>query len=629
MVQGWVSYEAIDAVAAESGVTGVGLPTYGMTNIGDYTTAGDGILNCDELRDVTDKDGTGIKVGVISNGIVHWEEVIASGDLPSQITYSSLGSYDEGTGMLEIIHDIAPGAELYFVPADTSAHMVGAINYLEAQGVDVIVDDLTFYIGQTATTTEPYFTDGPSSSVASTAREAVGEGIVYVTCPGNWQQPYDGYYHYYLKAHWQGDYSDGGSGWNDFDTSGSVDTGNGFYVYNGATVYVLLQWSDPWPGSSNDYDLYLYNSALTSPYASSTIRQTGSQYPWELITWTNNAGSSQLVNLRVKKYSGSARELECLVYSNLSSSLQFTTGDSLASQQAVEEVITSAAIDAADAPEYDTIEPFSSWGPSTIYTDLGNNQVSEERESLDVSGIDGVHTKIGNVQGGIYFGDPFYGTSASAPHIGGIAALLLDIDDTLSPSEVADLINGNAVDLLASGYDTTSGWGRADAIATISAAVGEPDLDPSKDTGASNSDDLTKLDNSSADKKLQFTVSGTVAGTTVTLFADGTEIGSTAGNGGSVSILTDGTHDLADGGRSIKARQSETGKLPSVASSPLTVTVDTLAPSVSGTPSVNDEATHRLRVASLEFAFNEDVSADSAALEIYRYDGVGWNELTS
>ncbi|RPI63675.1 MAG: LEPR-XLL domain-containing protein, partial [Planctomycetaceae bacterium] len=351
IVQGWASYSIIDDIAAQPGVTGVGFPCYGMTNAGAVTTAGDSILNTDDLRSQLSVDGTGVKVGVISDGIVHWADVENYGDLPDTITNNGFGSGDEGTAMLEIIHDMAPGAVLYFASPSingnfTQAGMVSAINWMRTQGVDVIVDDMTFYLsGDGMTPGESYFTDG---AIATAASNAVADGITYITSAGNWQQALDGYAYAGLKSHWQGMYVNAGSYWADFDPTAGVNDLNGFVVLPGATVVADLQWSDPWPGSSNNYNFYLYgssNNILTSSLGS----QNGTQYPYERIQWTNTTGVNQTVFLRIKKASGSARELEVFMWSNGSTGLQFASGDTLASQQAVSEVITVGAISADDS----------------------------------------------------------------------------------------------------------------------------------------------------------------------------------------------------------------------------------------------------------------------------------------
>src|SRR5207247_7286699 len=55
-----------------------------------------------------------------------------------------LGAGAEGTALLEIIHDLAPKAQLYFANADTDLAFNQAVNYL-AQNTDVAMDDLGFF----------------------------------------------------------------------------------------------------------------------------------------------------------------------------------------------------------------------------------------------------------------------------------------------------------------------------------------------------------------------------------------------------------------------------------------------------------------------------------------------------
>ena len=112
-------------------------------------------------------------------------------------------------------------------------------------------------------------------------------------------------------------------------------------------------------------------------------------------------------------------------------------------------------------------------------------------------------------------------------------------------------------------------------------APGLPDLLPISDTGASDSDDLTRRDNSTGDETLRFEVPSTQAGATVTVYADGQLIGTADGADGVTIVETTGLAELADGERSITARQTAPGQLESPDSAALTVTVDTAAPSVS------------------------------------------------
>ena len=114
----------------------------------------------------------------------------------------------------------------------------------------------------------------------------------------------------------------------------------------------------------------------------------------------------------------------------------------------------------------------------------------------------------------------------------------------------------------------------------LSAVPAGVDLVAVFDTGVSDTDDVTCLDNSTSSTKLQFDVAGTVVGATVTVYAEGVAVGSAVAAGATTRVTTDGTYDLADGVCSMTARQTETGKTESGDSPALDVTVDTRAPRV-------------------------------------------------
>ena len=143
------------------------------------------------------------------------------------------------------------------------------------------------------------------------------------------------------------------------------------------------------------------------------------------------------------------------------------------------------------------------------------------------------------------------------------------------------------------------------------------DLLAASDTGISSIDDLTRLDNSASANALRFDVTGTIPGATVTVYADGTPIGTTTATGPTTTVTTDGTHDLADGTHRIAARQTEPGSHETGDSPGLTITVDTVAPLpdiVDVTPDPRTTA-----VSTITIAFNEWVNGfDKADLTLTR-----------
>jgi len=113
-----------------------------------------------------------------------------------------------------------------------------------------------------------------------------------------------------------------------------------------------------------------------------------------------------------------------------------------------------------------------------------------------------------------------------------------------------------------------------------SVAPGAPDLLALTDSGLRDDDNLTNRNNATVDSIMLFAVNGTLAGSTITIHADGQVIGSAHASGPTTVVVTDQTYALDDGDYVITARQRESGKGRSPDSPGLALTVDTAAPTV-------------------------------------------------
>src|SRR5262249_55454745 len=146
---------------------------------GAVTSEGDAASRANLARQVG-YDGTGVSVGVISDGIDSLAASQATGDLGPVLVPPDprchRGSGEEGTAMLQIVHDLAPGATLLFSGPTTSLEMVDTIACLVSAHAKVIVDDL-FFLDQ------PVFEDGP---IAQAAAAAVAAGSSYHTSAANY-----------------------------------------------------------------------------------------------------------------------------------------------------------------------------------------------------------------------------------------------------------------------------------------------------------------------------------------------------------------------------------------------------------------------------------------------------------
>ncbi|MEM6692648.1 MAG: LamG-like jellyroll fold domain-containing protein, partial [Planctomycetota bacterium] len=127
-------------------------------------------------------------------------------------------------------------------------------------------------------------------------------------------------------------------------------------------------------------------------------------------------------------------------------------------------------------------------------------------------------------------------------------------------------------------------------------------LNATSDTGVADDDGVTRLNNHSEESRLAFQVSGVATGDTVEIVHNGTVIGSATSTGDAVEVLTDGVTTIDDGDQSFIARRTVEGFLGKPESTPVFVTVDTLAPSASlGT------LPGGVAVESLDLGFSETV----------------------
>ena len=460
-------------VAGDAAVRYVGLPRYPVLNAGTRVTEGDAILNVDDLRNAYGVDGTGVKIGVISDGLDEFEKSQNSGDLPPSIDYTTCNvvpAFDpttplaggEGTAMLEIVHDLAPGAELWFgsfgfnsPTAGTEADFMAAVNCL-AQHVDVVVDDISWFgIG-------PYDgTSGVSQNTSSALNNVSNPIRLYATSVGNW-----------ARRHYGDPYQpcDGGETHTFQSSAQTVDAhgagprcSNPIVVGPFSSAIVVMEWDDAFGAACNDYDLLLREHDSATVIGFSDNPQTCTQNPVEEIAWSNATFDTVTLDVVVESVGGLAASRELNLFIIASDVAYYTPAGSVPNQgDAGGGVISVASIGAGD-PGADDIQPYSSNGPT-----------EDGRQKPDLTAIDCV-----NVTGN-GFTSPFCGTSAAAPHIAGIAALLLECNPSLLAADPGGSASGDrtllssalletALDRGAPGPDNVYGSGLVDPLAAAEA----------------------------------------------------------------------------------------------------------------------------------------------------------------
>ena len=475
----WVPLDKLNDLSALDGVTFIDVPGHSYTKTGSVTSAGDHQLLADSTRSMfytngADINGNPIRVGVISDGMQYWSNSRLSGDLPyiGWINNSNNFVGSEGTAMMEIIHDLAPSADLTFGAVgfyvnsnndsiySTPIDMANAISTLSSSsGCKVIVDDMGWPSG------DPWFEDGVISQAISNFQS---NGGTYISSAGNdGNKMYSG----------QPSIKVGGrKNWVFFTATDSALT---FTISDYKTFRIAMQWDDAWGNASDDYNLYLYDNNWNLVDSSTNYQAGSGSLPQEWIGLTySNYLDNRTFHIMVDYvgyYTGKPlKNIKVLVLpvngnSNGSPSFTLTNGSSsghIYGHAAATNVISVAAYSALD--QTPSVETFSSRGPSLMFT-TGNPANEQSRNTPVITATDGVVTKVG--KDGNFGGDSlFFGTSASAPHVAAIAALYFSRYPTHTSAQFTSAITSSAK-YISTGtggtWNSTSGYGKISAYDAI------------------------------------------------------------------------------------------------------------------------------------------------------------------
>ena len=398
------------------------------------------------LQNSSGYTGKGIRIGVISDGVVGFEDAVMAGTLPPiTILRDEIGG-SEGVLMMEVIHAIAPDAELLFHDRGLNQiEFVQAIDKLISAGAQIICDDITYV--------EPFFEDG---YIATNVRDRIlTYGILYVTSAGNM-----------ALGHYQDTFSEveyEGYKWHGFENDDA--SALTFRISSQTAGYIVLQWDEPFRAATTNYDLFLYDENGHEVGRSVNV-QDGNDDPIEWVRFLNDSRDEKEYMVKVVLADGNGNStLEFFVFplsGQLLSMSPQSSEDSIYGQQAVSEVlcVTSASFEDGTVIK----APYASQGPVTI-----RYPREEIRKKPDIAAPGTV------LISGLGRFERFIGTSASAPQVAGIAALLLENDPDRSESDIRAAIIGFGEDMRE--YSPDLGYGLVhakDAYSLLSSLFSSP-----------------------------------------------------------------------------------------------------------------------------------------------------------
>jgi hypothetical protein len=510
-VQAWVPLTRLRTISIDDSVAAINPIYRGYTNsVGVGNNQADETQLADKVRQIYGLDGTGVKIGILSDSVNLQNggigASVATGDLPAdgiQIIEEgdpavdpNVGLADEGRAMAELIHDIAPGAKLYFATgANGLLDFADNVRALRDAGCTIIVDDIGYY-------TESYFQPSVLDQAIS---EFVQGGGVYLSAAGN--SGADGYQDVtrFVKQ--------GGKTLLDFDPSSGIDTRLRITVNN---TFGFLQWDNPYNGvagnTTADLDIFFFNpnypTRLMYSFSTNNLKTGVPIEAFTMATGTYDVEirlSGQVPGQPAPKRfkfiipSPGARNgsyvpgINSIEYSG-----EFRSG--IVGHNGGADTISVGAVGYFNVPPYVSpsttliSEAFSSQGPVTQVFDADGNRLPTPLtlQKPDISGIDGGNTSFfagsttallplegDDVLGGL---DPdslpnFYGTSAAAPDVAAVVALMRQAAPHATRDQILAALSSTARPLNGASkgqWDAQGGYGLIDALSAVRQFVTKP-----------------------------------------------------------------------------------------------------------------------------------------------------------
>jgi Subtilase family len=541
-VGGWLPVSQLDAATSLSELHAI-RAAMSRTRTGAVTSQGDFAQHSDTVRSANALTGAGVTVGVLSDSFDCYAQYaapnsgvpasgysgyayngftataatdVSTGDLPSTVNVleeapcfeygapilTPLG--DEGRAMLQIVHDVAPGASLAFYTADNSEQDFAAgIGKLATAGATVIADDVGYF-------DEPFFQDG---LVAQAIDAVQAKGVAYFSAAGNNSDlAYDNNAPSFTVA---GSGATAGEHLLTFGTTG----GNPVTslpvtippMLPGEFVAIVLEWDQPYVtgapnsgGATNQIDLcvlgvggtdVLYDDNLNTVTTTCTSPNSLGVDPVQVLLIANpatnaNPSSAENISIVVGLAAGTAPgRIKVVVEDDGLGSTITNFATNSATIQGHPGAAGAMAIGAAfflTTPACGTTPPtlelFSSLGGDPILFDVNGVRLAAPvmRQKPDFVGPDGGNDTFlgftlasqGILDNSMIAGcennaayPNFFGTSAATPHLASIAALFLQENPALTLTELYNAVSETALPINGAAPNVSAGWGLVQADA--------------------------------------------------------------------------------------------------------------------------------------------------------------------
>jgi hypothetical protein len=436
-----------------------------ISNAGQVTTQGDITMRSNNVRERFGLDGSGVKIGVISdsyNSKLAAQSDVDQGDLPGiksngqsndnaapvqvLVDLPQRGN-DEGRAMLQIVHDVAPKAKLAFRTGFlTAGDFAKGIQELASPSLpggrcDVIVDDITYV-------TEPFLRDGV---VAQAVDQVAAQGVTYFSSAGNFGN----------RSH--------EAVFNGVTNTSVIPAGQIHKFGNtAADIYqtinlkpgsytIVLQWSDEFhslgsvAGVQTDMDLYLVGTNGFTLFGFNRSNLFGD--PFEVCPFTVKEETNAKVMV-VRAAGATNVRFKYIILRGDATIMDHQAGtSSIVGHPNANGAIAVGAMLYADIPAVTPVWPgvasFSSRGGTFVL----QNNTFVTRNKPDLIAPNGVNTTVNLGSAPFNDGDPypnFFGTSAAAPHAAAVGALLIqgrkkfNLQNTVTPAEIRQQLQSSA-----------------------------------------------------------------------------------------------------------------------------------------------------------------------------------------